>query len=333
MPSPLVSALDTVLDKTLLLGYSSIGPTLRRRWWPADPAPQSLAGRHVVVTGGSSGLGRAAATGIARLGATVHLVGRNADRLRDAADLIRRDVPDADLLEEVCDVSDLDSVRAYAADLGQRVTALHAIVHDAGIMPPERTESAQGHELALATHVIGPLLLTELLRENLAAADAPRVVIVSSGGMYSAPLDRSIGDDIEYRADEYKPVRAYARTKRMQVTLAEILGARYAADGITVHSMHPGWADTPGVTDSLPRFAKVAAPILRTPEQGADTIVWLTASPDATSTTGQFWSDRRARPTYYLPGKKDDAQARRTVWTYVCEVAGIDQDPSGASSS
>ncbi len=325
MAPSLVSALDTILDKTIVPGYSSIGPALRRHWWPADPDPQSLAGRHVIVTGGSSGLGRAAAAGIARLGATVHLVGRNAERLREAAALIHRDVPDAQLLEEVCDVSDLDAVRAYAADLSRRVPALHAIVHDAGLMPPERSESAQGHELSLATHVIGPLLMTELLRPNLAAAESARVVIVSSGGMYSAPLDETIGDDIEYRIEEYTPVRAYSRTKRIQVTLAELLAGRYAADGITVHSMHPGWADTPGVTDSLPRFAKIAAPLLRSAEQGADTIVWLTASPAAITSTGEFWSDRRPRSTYYLPGKADDAEARRKVGAYVCQAAGVDE--------
>jgi dehydrogenase/reductase SDR family protein 12 len=328
MANPLTAALDTILDKTVVPGYSSIGPALRKHWWPADPDPQALVGRHVVVTGASSGLGRAAATGLARLGATVHLVGRTADRLHDAAELIRRDVPDADLLEEVCDVSDLDAVRAYAGDLGTRVPVLHAIVHDAGVMPPERTESAQGHELALATHVIGPLLLTELLRENLAAAESPRVVIVSSGGMYSAPLDAAIGGDIEYRAGDYEGIRAYARTKRMQVSMTELLAGRYANDGITVHSMHPGWADTPGITESMPRFAKVIAPVLRSAEQGADTIVWLTASPEATATTGEFWSDRRRRPTYYLPGKTDDPAARRRVWGYVSDAAGIDTVPA-----
>jgi len=328
MASPFTAALDTILDKALVPGYSSIGPALRRHWWPADPDPQALVGRHVVVTGGSSGLGRAAATGIARLGATVHLVGRNADRLREAAEIIRRDVPDADLLEEVCDISDLDSVRAYAADLGGRVRVLHAIVHDAGVMPPKRTETAQHHELALSTHVIGPLLLTELLRENLAAADSARVVIVSSGGMYSAPLDASIGDDVEYRRGDYEGIRAYARTKRIQVTMAELLAGRYASDGITVHSMHPGWADTPGITDSMPRFAKVVKPVLRTAEQGADTIVWLSASPEAIRTTGEFWSDRRARSTYYLPGRADDPRARRSVWAYVCAAAGIEHVPA-----
>ncbi|MET0767068.1 MAG: SDR family NAD(P)-dependent oxidoreductase [Aeromicrobium sp.] len=328
MAPSVTSVLDTILDKAVVPGYSAIGPALRRRWWPADPEPHALVGRHVVVTGASSGLGRAAAAGIARTGATVHLVGRTAGRLREAADIIRRDVPEAVLLEEVCDVSDLDAVRAYATDLGARVPALHAIVHDAGVMPPERTETAQGHELALSTHVIGPLLLTELLRTNLAAADAPRVVVVASGGMYSAPLDASIGDDIEYRTGTYEGIRAYARTKRLQVTMAELLAGRYAGDGITVHSMHPGWADTPGITESMPRFAKVLAPVLRTAEQGADTIVWLTASPEATATTGQFWSDRRPRPTYYLPGRSDDAAARRKAWAYVCDAAGVEHTPA-----
>lgn len=328
MASPFAAVVDTILDKALVPGYSSIGPALRRHWWPADPHPQALIGRHVVVTGGSSGLGRAAAAGIARYGATVHLVGRNGERLRESADLIRTDVPEARLLEEVCDISDLESVRSYAADLAARVPALHAIVHDAGVMPPERTETAQGHELALATHVIGPVLLTELLRANLAAAESSRVVIVSSGGMYSAPLDESIGDDIEYTRGRYEGVRAYARTKRIQVTAAELLAARYADDGIAVHSMHPGWADTPGITESMPRFAKIIGPILRTSDQGADTITWLTASPRAADSTGLFWCDRRPRSTYYLPGRSDDPDARRSVWVHVCRAAGIENMPA-----
>ncbi len=328
MPLSLTSAVDTVLDKSLVLGYSSIGPALRRHWWPADPAPDALVGRHVVVTGASGGLGEAAAAGIARLGATVHLLGRTASRLEDAADRIRREQPDADLLPEVCDVSDLDAVRTYAADLRQRVPVLHGIVHNAGVMPPERTESAQGHESTLATHVLGPLLMTELLRPALAASEAARVVLVASGGMYSAPLDASIGDDVEYERGRYEGIRAYARTKRIQVTLAELLAARYAGDGITVHSMHPGWADTPGVTDAMPRFATVVGPILRTAASGADTIVWLTGADAATESSGRFWCDRAPRPTYYLPGRADDPEVRRAVWTYVCAATGVEQTPA-----
>ncbi|MGA8987648.1 SDR family NAD(P)-dependent oxidoreductase [Aeromicrobium sp.] len=326
--APLTAALDVLMDKSLVLGYSRIGASARRCWWPDDPAPDSLVGRHVIVTGASSGLGQATAAGLARLGATVHLVGRSLTRLDESADLIRTKVPEADLLSEMCDISDLDAVRAYAADLRERVGALHAIVHNAGLMPPERTESAQGHEMSLATHVLGPLLLTEELRKSLAAAASPRVVIVSSGGMYSAPLNDSIGDDIEYERANYDPVRAYARTKRIQVTLAEELADRLRGLGISVHSMHPGWADTPGITDSLPRFAKIVGPILRTPAQGADTIVWLTAADEPVQSTGEFWCDRRVRATYYLSWQSDDPSVRRKIWAYAARATGIPQDPT-----
>lgn len=318
-------ALDTVLDRAIVPGYSRIGPRLRQHWWPPDPEPDALVGEHVVVTGASSGLGTAAALGLARLGATVHLVGRSRDRLDQAAASIRRAVPHADLEVDVCDVSDLDAVRAYAADVSQRVDALHSLVHDAGVMPPQRTTSAQGHELALATHVLGPLLLTLLLRPTLrAAAGSGRVVWVSSGGMYAHPFTHDIATDLEYTAEEYDGTTAYARTKRMQVIVAEELATRFASDGVVVHSMHPGWASTPGVTESLPRFATLMRPLLRTPQQGADTIVWLAASPLATETTGEFWCDRRARPTAFLPWQREAVADRALLWDRCIAAVGED---------
>jgi hypothetical protein len=78
--------------------------------------------------------------------------------------------------------------------------------------------------------------------------------------------------------------------------------------------MHPGWAQTPGVTDSLPGFDKIAKPILRTPEQGADTIVWLVAAAEPSRSSGRFWHDRRVRPTHYLPWQHDDPAIRAKLW-------------------
>jgi NAD(P)-dependent dehydrogenase (short-subunit alcohol dehydrogenase family) len=129
--------------------------------------------------------------------------------------------------------------------------------------------------------------------------------------MYTSGLET----DLEYTQGEYKGVRAYARTKRMQVVLAEKLGTAFSApNDPVVHSMHPGWVATPGVSDSIPGFEKVAGPILRSPELGADTIVWLIASPEAGRSTGLFWCDRRARPTHYLPWQQDDPAARQALW-------------------
>ncbi|WP_137294556.1 SDR family NAD(P)-dependent oxidoreductase [Nocardioides dongxiaopingii] len=342
--SRLTSALDTVLDRSLVLGYSRVGPALRRRWWPADPEPGCLAGQRVVVTGATSGIGEAMVTSFARLGATVHVLGRNPDKVRRVVAEVREALPGADLVEEVCDVGDLDVVRAWCADLTDRLGAggaLRGIVHNAGAMVAERTETAQGHELALAVHVLGPHLMTERLLPLLGAdAGGPggpgSVVWMSSGGMYSAGL-RSTPDEIEFRPvegeQEYSGVRGYARTKRMQVELADAWNDRPdvrpgvrpgggAGAGVRVESCHPGWAATPGVTDSLPGFDTVMGPLLRDAASGADTAVWLVATRPASAGTHHFWHDRRPRPTTYPVQRRPDPVARRAFLDHVAAATG-----------
>jgi len=317
--SPIASAADVVLDKLVVPGYSSIGPLFRRHWWPADPKPFPRR-VEILVTGGSSGLGAATAAGLTLLGARVHLVGRKAGTLQTSASKIRVLQPDAELVVHEADISDLDAVRKLTADLTGELSTLHAVVHCAGVMPPERKETAQGHEMAFATHVLGPFLLTNGLRPLLQADRDGRVVFVSSGGMYTAALE----SDFEYTQGEFKGVRAYARTKRMQVVLAEQLAAAFKADkDPVVHSMHPGWASTPGITDSLPGFNKIVKPILRNAKSGADTIVWLAGSAEAGLSTGKFWQDRRVRPTHYLPWQRDDPAIRRQLWeTCISDTGG-----------
>jgi NAD(P)-dependent dehydrogenase (short-subunit alcohol dehydrogenase family) len=218
----------------------------------------------VVVTGATSGIGEAMARSFLDLGATVHLLGRNPDKVADYARELRTQVPNADVVEEVCDVADLDAVRAWCADLAGRVPAIHGLVHNAGAMPPERTESPQGHETTLACHVLGPHLMTSLLRDLLVAGPAS-VVWMSSGGMYGAGLHAADADDLEFRRGEYDGVQAYARTKRMQVVLADAWAETLRGTGVLVESMHPGWATTPGVTASLPRFDALTRRVQRHP--------------------------------------------------------------------
>ncbi|HKF93693.1 MAG TPA: dehydrogenase, partial [Gammaproteobacteria bacterium] len=108
----------------------------------------------------------------------------------------------------------------------------------------------------------------------------------------------------------------YARTKRMQVVLAGLLGQRLTPPGIWTASTHPGWAATPGVTDSLPGFAKFMRPLLRSPQQGADTAIWLATSPEVLTQSGEFWHDRAIRPQHYLPYTKETAAQRECLWEY-----------------
>ena len=317
--SALVSVVDTVLDRSIVPGYTRIGYGLRRAWWPADPEPGSLAGWSVLITGGTSGIGQAGARRCAELGATVHVAGRSPERGEEAVAQLRRAVPAGEFVFERCDVGSLAGVREFADDFCGRVSALHALVHNAGTMPPERTETPEGHEVTLATHVLGPFLLTGLLRSVLSAAAAPRVVFMSSGGMYGQPLR---DDDPEYRHGDYSGTTAYARTKRMQVVLASMWAGELVSDGIAVHSMHPGWVDTPGVRTNLPTFRALTRPIIRTPAEGADTMVWLVASDAAQEHPGQFWHDRAPRPTHYLGRTREEPGQRSHLWSFCSDAVG-----------
>jgi dehydrogenase/reductase SDR family protein 12 len=314
------SLFDSALDRAVVPGYSSVGYRLRQLGWADSPDPGALNGRTALVTGANRGIGKAIAAGLAGLGATVLLTVRDRDSGERAQEEIVAAAPDADVRVEVCDVSDLAAVRAFAAGLTGRVRALDVLIHNAGVLPATRTETREGHEATLATHVLGPVLLTESLLPILGKSDGARVILMSSGGMYTQPLPAR---DPEYRIGRYSGATAYARTKRIQVALTPILARRWATQHISVYSMHPGWADTPGVAASLPWFKRLTGPILRTPEQGADTAVWLAATEPAPP-TGRFWHDRRPRPEHYVPLTHRDDHDREVVWQYCAEAIGIE---------
>jgi dehydrogenase/reductase SDR family protein 12 len=315
------AAVDTALDRSVI-GYTKLGSQLRKLWWPADPPAKAMAGKRVVVTGATSGLGEAMAKSFAELGATVHLLGRNPEKVKHSAGAIRGQIPGSVVVDEVCDVGDLDAVRAWTAELAARVEGLHGLVHNAGVMPKERGETPQGHELQLATHVLGPQLMTDGLLPLLRAAGGASVVFVSSGGMYTAPL---AADDLESANGAYDGVRVYARTKRMQVVLADAVARRLARSDIRVESMHPGWAATPGVAEGLPTFQKITRPLLRDATDGGDTAVGLVATRPP-SNPPHFWHDRAQRPTTFGWQRDEDPATVAEFLDQVSKMTGTSDD-------
>lgn len=274
------------------------------------------------MTGSSSGLGQRCAADLLALGADVLMVVRDVEKGEEAAAAVHhqvRSVPGAGSAQVWhCDVSDLDSVRSFAKALSATGEPLHGIVHNAGSLPPTRTESAQGHELTMALHVLGPVLMTDLLVPALADHGA-RVVFVTSGGMYTQPLP---SDDPEFLDGDYEGAVAYARSKRGQVELLPVLAPRWGAHGIAVDAMHPGWAATPGLTSSLPRFERVLRPVLRSDSVGADTTAWLLGA-EPPPPSGLFWHDRRPRPTSYLSRTNPSEEQRRAFWGWVVSSTGL----------
>ena len=287
-------------------------------------------GKVVLVTGATSGLGLAAAEGFARLGATVRLLARSVQRGERARAQIAARFPNSDVQVGLSDLSDLESVRRFAERLGEETGRLDVLVNNAGALTSERALSVDGIELTFATNVLGPFLLTNLLVPLLEQSKPARVINVSSGGMYT---QRIHPDDLQMAHEEFDGPAAYARTKRAQVILTELWAERLQDTGVVVHAMHPGWVDTPGLKSSLPRFYALTKPLLRTPEEGADTIVWLGAAPEPARSTGGFWHDRHQRPIHRVPWTKQTRQDHERLWTECERLSGWHETPTPAAET
>jgi dehydrogenase/reductase SDR family member 12 len=310
------SLLDTVLDRSVLGGYTNLGYRARARSW--DELPR-MDGKTVLVTGASSGLGRAAAEGFARLGATIWLLARDRVRGEQARAQVCEWSAGGEVHLELADLSALHSVRQAAGRIRERAQRLDVLVNNAGVLAERREHSVDGIELTLATNVIGPFLFTNLLVPLLEFSAPARIINVSSGGMYTQRLQV---DDLQSEQGEFDGAAVYARTKRAQVVLTELWAQRLAGTGIVVHAMHPGWTDTPGLRASLPRFHRLTRPLLRTPAEGADTIVWLGAAEEPGHSSGQFWHDRRTRPTHLLPRTRETAEDQEQLWARCAALSG-----------
>lgn len=322
--SRLGSVVDTVLEVPVVTSFTRLGYDLRSRvddWTSLDD--YRLAGRVVVLTGATSGLGKAAARHLAAAGATLVLVGRTAERNEAARAELVEESGNPSVSTVAADMGDLDQVRALAERVLADHDRLDVLIHNAGALSATRQVAPDGTEATVASQVVGPFLLTSLLLERLADSAPSRVLTMSSGGMYTAGLTIS---KLEMPPEEYKGAEQYARAKRAQVTLNEVWAQRFGARGIRFHALHPGWADTPGVEEALPTFRKVLGPLLRSPDQGADTLVWLAADDgEPLATNGGFWLDRRERSIHKLPATRrtDTPQRRQALWDWVVERAGI----------
>jgi len=316
---------DDLAEALVVPSFTRIGFSLRRRlfdWQDAESSP--MAGRTVVLTGPTSGLGRAAAASFARMGARLVLVGRDTGRLeRTRAELVA-ETPDLAATTVVADMASLASVRAAAAQILDREPRLDVIVDNAGAMFEVREATPEGFERTFATMVLGPFVLVARLVPRLAESPDARLVAVTSGGMYTQALPL---DDLAFERGAYGGARAYARAKRAQVALVREWARRLRGRGVVANAMHPGWADTPGLAALLPGFAKLIGGQLRSAAEGVDTILWLAAAPEARATTGRLFLDRRVRPFDRFPSTRLSAEDRRALWDQVLALTG-EPDPT-----
>jgi NAD(P)-dependent dehydrogenase (short-subunit alcohol dehydrogenase family) len=258
------------------------------------------------------------------MGARVILVGRSAERLTAVRDALVATHGEDRFPIVVADMGSLASVRAAIDRIIETEPRLDVLVDNAGAIFPERSESPDGIEATLAVLVVGPFVLVSGLLPLLRRTPGARVVCVTSGGMYTQKLDL---DDLQSTVVPFSGPRAYARAKRAQVALVREWARRLRGTGVTINAMHPGWADTPGLAETLPGFYRAMRPVLRSPAEGVDTIAWLAADPAGAATSGSLYLDRRPRPFDRVPGTRLSAGDRRRLWDMIVALSGA-PDPA-----
>ena len=325
IPQPVEKVVDALLEATIVPSFTKIGPKVRSRVgdWAEHPP---VIGLRVLLTGGTSGIGREVVQTLVEHGADVILTSRSQDRADKAVTEIVAEAAvggrsPGEARGMALDTADFDSINRLVDQLKDE-PPLDVVIHNAGALTAEYRANAQGIEATLASHLVGPYHLTMSLLPHL--AKPARVLWMSSGGMYTQGLDV---DRLEMTAENYRGSVAYARAKRGQVELVSRLAPRLAPD-VIMHAMHPGWVATEGVDQGLPGFSKLMGPLLRDPSEGADTMVWLAAGGADDAEPGSFFLDRRRRRTVYLPGTSTTDAERQALLDRLDALTASAADPS-----
>lgn len=281
-------------------------------------------GKVVMITGASSGIGKATALVLAQMGARLVLLCRHHDRAAAAAAEIKGLVPDSDVEVLIADLGCQRQVRAAAGEYLASGRPLHVLINNAGLILRHRDTTEDGYETTFAVNHLGHFLLTDLLLERIRASAPARIITVASR---LHKIGRIHFDDLHMTA-KYGFMAAYAQSKLANILFTRELARRLAGSGVTANAATPGLVasgfarNNGGLTRML---MKTLAPFMRSPEQGARTIVYLSASPHVATTTGAYFAD--CRPQGVSANASNDGDAQK-LWQISAAMTAPNTQPN-----
>ncbi len=284
-----------------------------------ENATGGMEGKIVLITGGTSGIGKAAATALAAMGAEVVVTGRNRARGEAALGEIRRTSGSEKVSLMLADLAVQAEVRKLADNFRERHDRLDVLVNNAGLIQSRRKETPDGIELTLAVNHLAPFLLTNLLLDLLEKSAPSRVITVSSEARRHAEIDF---DDLQSER-RYRAFPVYGMTKKANILFTYELAERLEGTGVVANCVHPGGVNTNfGDDNRSPGILLFRAfkPFMRTPEQGADTVIYLASSPEAAEMNGMYLTDREE----VSPAEPRDAMAQKRLWEVSTSLTNLE---------
>jgi len=275
--------------------YTSGGFNAAAKGFNPSDLDVNCQGKAYMITGANSGIGKQTALEIARRGGTIHMVCRNPEYGAEARKELAELSENSGIHLHIVDMSKPRDIAKFIKEFKEGNEKLDVLINNAGCMVNTRELTEDQLEKNFATNTLGTFLITSGMMNLLKKSEEPRVVTVSSGGMLVQQLNV---DDLQFeKMSPFDGTMAYAQNKRQQVVMTEHLAREHTEVHFSV--MHPGWADTPAVRNSMPDFYEKMKDKLRTVSQGADTVVWLAVAKDpVTKPSGLFWQDRSSVSTH-----------------------------------
>jgi NAD(P)-dependent dehydrogenase (short-subunit alcohol dehydrogenase family) len=251
----------------------------------------TMQGRVCLITGGTNGIGKSTAQGLARMGATVVIVGRNAQKTSQVVEEIRLATGNQNVDSLLADLSSQQEVRRLASDFKSKYPQLHVLLNNAGGTFTTRQLSVDGIEMTLALNHLAYFLLTNLLLDTLKASAPARIINVSSNAHSGGKIDF---DNLQGERS-YSSFGPYGNSKLANILFTTELARRLEGTGVTVNALHPGFTST-GFGKNNPGFlmkimGAVVPLVARSPEKGAATSIYLASSPEVQSITGKYFVD------------------------------------------
>jgi NAD(P)-dependent dehydrogenase (short-subunit alcohol dehydrogenase family) len=279
-----------------------------------------MGGKVCLVTGANSGIGKATAAELAKMGATLVMVCRNREKGESALSEIKKESGNDSIELMIADLSSLQAVRQLADEFRAKYSRLHVIINNAGLFNIRRHLTVDGFEMTFAINYLSPFLLTNLLLDRLKASAPSRIVNVSSVAHYGGHINF---DDLNAEKG-YSGFTAYSQSKLALLLFTRRLATRVQGTGVTVYSLHPGavatniWSRPAGPAGFITKIPKL---FMIGPKKGAETVIFLASSPNLEGASGEYFEKKKVKKS--STESYDNAVAER-LWNVSVRLTGLD---------